>query len=511
MVRERGTGTPGSSDALSAAPGAWAEFWRTPVVMRLYLLLVAGLAVGVPLLHDVTVESPHAPEWLTVTALVAVSVLNVEVSRWLTGGLARTHQPHKALSAWAFASALLLPPIWLLVVVPVTYTHARWRGIRVTLWKWIGSGFYLVLCGLAAGAVREVLMGTEDSWTHGDGSHGFVTMLAAGAVFLALETLLFTGSSRLNHAEDEVWLREMLRSPSYYATEAGVLLVGGLYTAVWAAGFWFTLLFIPIYVLIQHAVLLAPLRERAAAVEAVATKNRELAQMNDELEQANRFKADLVSMLGHEIGNPLTSVLGYAQVGGEAAEAGDAGTARTALGVVERNARQMAAVLADIVHLVATDRGALVAVPEPVGLARHLELAAAEWGDGTRPLVDCPGDLVVLVQPGHLDQILANLLSNAEKYADGATALVARAAPDGVVELAVTDAGPGVPEAFLAHLFQRFRRDPETAQRVGGTGIGLFISRELARANGGDLLHRDGDGTGAAGSRFVVRLLGGPA
>ncbi|MGZ4489576.1 MAG: sensor histidine kinase [Nocardioidaceae bacterium] len=74
---------------------------------------------------------------------------------------------------------------------------------------------------------------------------------------------------------------------------------------------------------------------------------------------------------------------------------------------------------------------------------------------------------------------------------------------DGQVEVRVTDAGPGVPPAFRAHLFQRFSRDAGTAQQVMGTGLGLFIARELARANHGDIMLRDRN---PSGSVFVLAL-----
>ena len=169
---------------------SWVDYRGSPLSMRVYypLVLLAALTLpwAVPLDLRVT-----APVWITVVSLVAISVLNVEISRHLSGGIATTHQPHKALSAWAFASALLLATPWLLVVVPLSYFHARWRGIRVPLWKWIGSAAYLVLCGYAAAWVRHLLLGDTVNWMDGQGGEGFVVMCLAGLVFLVLEGALF--------------------------------------------------------------------------------------------------------------------------------------------------------------------------------------------------------------------------------------------------------------------------------------------------------------------------------
>ncbi|WP_435748095.1 ATP-binding protein [Nocardioides sp. SYSU DS0663] len=490
----------GAVAASETAPPAVAPlpstFARAPLRERVYLVLTAVVAVVLALWlaeDDVSVDRGALA---TAGVLLAVSVLNVELSRALSGGLEHSQQPHKALSAWAFAGGLMLPTPWLLVIVPLTYAHARWRGIRVPLWKWVGSGFFLVLAGTVAAAVKQATVGADANWMAGDGGEGVVVILAAAAAFLVVETALFAGSALLNWAHDEVWLRHTLRSRAFYATEAGVLLVGGLLAAVWTGGPWFVLLFLPIYALAQRAVLHEPLREKAGLAAEVARKN-------EKLEAANQFKIDVMGMLVHEIGNPLASVQGYAEVGGESLRKGDTAHALAAFEVVDRNARQISGVVQEVGSLVGSGSAAFSATPEPCRLLPHLHAAAAAQPPGSQPEADCPGDLIALVQPGHLDQVLANLLSNATKYAGGATTVAARPRGADGVEVSVVDAGTGVPEQFRTELFRRFSRGPATAGDVVGTGIGLFISRELARANGGDLTYRDAPDGGAC---FVLTL-----
>ena len=461
------------------------------------MLVVGGCALVLPFIAPDGASTPGGPPpWLTVAVLVLMSALNVEIGRALTGGLERSQQPHKALSAWAFACAMLLAPPWLLVVVPVTYAHARWRGLRVPLWKWIGSAAFLVLASLSSALVAHVALGGRSTWLSDNGARGATTLVVAAAVFLAAEAALFAGSALLNHAEDEVWLRRMLTSRAFYLTEAGVLLTGGLLAALWTGGAWFVLLLVPVYALVQRAVLLEPLRERAAMAAQLAATNRQL-------EEVSQFKTDLMGMLAHEIGNPLTSVRGYAELGVETLSPDTVDQGRRAFAVIHRNAHQIRGVLHDIVGLVGTNPGALTASPECCLLAPHLRAAAAAQPPTSQPEVSCPEGLTAHVQPGHLDQVLANLLSNAHKYAGGATCLEAHALDADRVVVSVADAGPGIPEDFHDRLFQRSARHPDTAERVAGTGIGLFISRALARANGGDLTHRGNDTTG---SRFELTL-----
>ncbi len=470
-------------------------------MVRVYLGAVCVAALVLPIaLRDLDPQAPSKADAATAAVLVLASMLNVELGRRLAGELAWTHQPHKALSAWAFAAALLLPTPWLLVVVPLTYAHARWRGLRVPLWKWIGSGLYLVLAGLAAAAVRHAMMGETTNWMAGDGGRGIVAMLLAAAAFLSVESLLFAGSALLGPAEDEAWLRRTLTGRSFYATEVGVLLIGGLLSAVWTGGAWFILFFLPIYAFAQRAALHEPLRERADAAAQLAARNHDL-------ELANQFKIDLMGVLGHEIGNPLTSILGRAEMGIDALDAGDTADARRSFAVVVRNSLQIRNVLHDLLAVVSSERGALTAHPEPTPLRPHLAAAADSQPSGARPMIECPPALTALVQTGHLDQMLANLLINASKYAGGATKIAARPTWAGLIEVSVLDAGPGVPEAFRPHLFERFSREAETARQVMGSGLGLFITRELARANGGDLIHRPAR---PSGSEFVIILRQAP-
>jgi diguanylate cyclase (GGDEF)-like protein len=207
-----------------------------------------------------TTKNPLAA---TLVALLVICVLNVEIGRFLEGGRSDSQRPHKALSAWGFCAALLLPLPYVLPVAVVAYTHARWRGMRVPLWKWVGSASYVVVASVAAGITARQVHGTDPNWMLGQGGLGLLATCLGAAVFLAVETVLFHGSAYLNHAQDEEWLRRTLAGRSFYATEASVLLMGALSAAVWTAGAWFELLLVPVFVLAQRAVLHEPLRERA--------------------------------------------------------------------------------------------------------------------------------------------------------------------------------------------------------------------------------------------------------
>ena len=101
-------------------------------------------------------------------------------------------------------------------------------------------------------------------------------------------------------------------------------------------------------------------------------------------------------------------------------------------------------------------------------------------------------------------QILANLVSNVEKYAAGGGTLVIETARHGAVsEIAVQDRGPGIPPKQAERIFEAFYRlSDRVDEGVAGSGIGLTLSRHLARLHGGDLVLTPAD----HGARFVLNL-----
>ena len=252
------------------APAAGLPSRRRPAFLaasQAARLLVAGTvlaALVVPvLLRADGLTTTENPLVVTLVTLLVVAAANVELGRLVEGGVATSQRPHKALSAWALCSALLLPLPYLLPVVALSYAHARSRGLRVPLWNWVGSASFVVLAAVPAGVVARALHHGDPNWMAGNGGSGFAATLAAAAVFLAVEAVLFHAVAYLNHAEDEQWLRRTLAGRSFYATEASVLLMGALSAAVWAGGVWFLVLLVPVYGLAQRAALHEPLRELA--------------------------------------------------------------------------------------------------------------------------------------------------------------------------------------------------------------------------------------------------------
>lgn len=239
------------------------EFAAAPWRVRVWVVLSAVLAVGSSLvLSDWPSPVWQWPDVIAAVALVGGSVVNVELGRLFEGGRVAQQRPHKALSAWPMAATVLLPSYYLVPVVALVYAHARWRGMRVTLWKWCASACFLVCAGAAAGTI--VTPGGDGMPpTLNSGLPGLLIMIAAVLAFLAVESAMLGMTAWLNTPQDDAWLRRTLADPAFYVTEAGVLTIGALTGLLGANAPWFVLLLIPVYGFLQQSVLHRPLQERA--------------------------------------------------------------------------------------------------------------------------------------------------------------------------------------------------------------------------------------------------------
>ncbi|MET7419677.1 PAS domain S-box protein [Dactylosporangium sp. NPDC005555] len=238
---------------------------------------------------------------------------------------------------------------------------------------------------------------------------------------------------------------------------------------------------------------------RRAAERARDAAAAELADRNTELEDANRLKFDLIGMLGHEIGNPLAAILGYTEIFLDDWTTLDDARKTKIIEGIARQAHRLDDIVQEVLTMVRIDAGAIHAHREPVHL--YDQITEALIATGTDIPVHGPS-CGAMINPGHLQHILTNLISNAGKYAGGATA-VRVADLGGRVQVRVEDRGPGVPEDFRDRLFQRLTRADRDAARVKGTGLGLYIVHSLAHANGGDVHHEPAP---TGGSVFVVTL-----
>ena len=206
---------------------------------------------------------------------------------------------------------------------------------------------------------------------------------------------------------------------------------------------------------------------------------------------------ELVSLLVHELQNPVTVIQGLASTLRSSMDRMDDEVVLTSLDAIERNARNLAALIRNLGDAEALESGRLRLAKERIDVGALLREALRDLDvlTGGQPVEADLAAAVAEVDPVRLTQIVTNLLSNAVKFSPPGTPIrVALRADAEHVELVVEDQGGGVPLDREAELFGKFNRLGTTTK---GTGLGLFISRGIARAHGGDLVHerRPGGGT----------------
>lgn len=196
-----------------------------------------------------------------------------------------------------------------------------------------------------------------------------------------------------------------------------------------------------------------------------------------------------IATAAHEIRTPVTVIYGVAETLVSQPVPDDQRSRM--LASMTRQVRVLDTITADLLTAAQIHRGTLRVQVERVRLRRVVEQVVADRPGVSLEIDDDP---VVIADPIRLEQMLTNLLSNAEKYgAPPVTVRVHRAAAQVCID--VEDRGPGVPDDFRDQLFDEFSRAPGSAAR--GTGLGLYVVRTLAEAHGGTIRHRPNPSGGA--------------
>jgi len=225
-------------------------------------------------------------------------------------------------------------------------------------------------------------------------------------------------------------------------------------------------------------------------------------------EEANRAKDEFLAMLGHELRNPLGAISTAAFVLGQSENMGE--NANRARDVISRQVRHLARLVDDLLDVARLTTGKIVLDRRHLDLAEVVRQTIRTFdaaGRTTQHILAVDAESVwVDADPVRVEQIVANLLSNALKYTlPGRHVRVAvrRAATNGVVE--VEDSGTGISSGLLPRVFDLFVQGDQTLDRVqSGLGIGLTMVRRLVELHGGTV-EASSEGLWR-GSRFTVRL-----
>ena len=222
--------------------------------------------------------------------------------------------------------------------------------------------------------------------------------------------------------------------------------------------------------------------------------------------EVDRMKSEFVSLVSHELRTPLTSIKGYIDLlmDGDAGELTE--EQQEYLEVAKNNADRLVALINDLLDVSRIESGRIELHPAPLDLTRLISDVAQSLrpqieGKGHHLILELSEDLpAVLGDSDRVTQILTNLLSNAYKYtpSEGTIWVTAQVVERERVRVNVRDTGIGLSTEEQAKLFTKFfRAKNRTTQEVGGTGLGLTITRSLVEMHGGEItvLSTPGEGS----------------
>ena len=208
-------------------------------------------------------------------------------------------------------------------------------------------------------------------------------------------------------------------------------------------------------------------------------------------EEASRLKEEFLATVSHELRTPLNAVVGWSRLLRSGQLDGDG--VSHAVEVIERNAAAQRQIIEDLLDVSRIVAGKLRISTQPVDMLLVIHAAI----DAVRPAAEAKEiritthvealDSIVRADAERLQQVFWNLLANAVKFTPhGGVIDVYLTRNDSLAEVRIEDSGPGVPPAFLPHIFERFSQaDGSSTRKHGGLGLGLAIVRHLIELHGG--------------------------
>jgi signal transduction histidine kinase len=257
-----------------------------------------------------------------------------------------------------------------------------------------------------------------------------------------------------------------------------------------------------VVVLLAQLVLLVLMLLAARLVrDEIAAREQHEAQVA----RAHEIQQRLVAMVSHDLRSPLSGILSAAWTLGRGDTSDDAKRIGRRIGTA---GRRMERLIRDLLDWSRANAGAEIPVHvEQADLFDVCSRVAEDLGDARAQRLELAheGDTRALFDPDRMEQVIANLVTNALKYGNPDRPVRIRAAgEDGTVRVEVQDEGPGLDPSVLAALFKPFRRAPEgAAVGASSVGLGLFVVRTLADAQGAEVVVRTAPGEGTT---FVVRV-----
>jgi K+-sensing histidine kinase KdpD len=259
----------------------------------------------------------------------------------------------------------------------------------------------------------------------------------------------------------------------------------------------------------EHLRLLQIFADQAAIAIANAQLYESEQRRADKLRELDQMRKDFVSTVTHELRTPMTGILGFTETLLNFWDRLSPARQKDMVYKIQGSTARLNRLIEDLLVTTRVDNGTLSLVLSAVDLTPQIQQAVVEITSkfsGQRIDQDAPSESISVVADAHrVQQIVVNLLDNAAKYSPESSPITIRWwQHDGFAYVQVDDRGPGISEEHMPLLFTRFGKIAQTA-RAGhvGTGLGLYISRQLVEAMGGSIWAETGQ---SDGSVFCFKL-----
>jgi signal transduction histidine kinase len=251
------------------------------------------------------------------------------------------------------------------------------------------------------------------------------------------------------------------------------------------------------------------LAEFIAAQTAQLVENHHLVERVAKLEAERllrRMQDEFITTVSHELRTPIGFIKGYATTLLREDTNWDENSRHEFLTIIDEEADRLHALIEDLLDSSRLKAGTMFMQFQPLRvdiLLREIVVRSTSRYANLAVQLYADHGVVVNGDPTRLTQVFDNLLSNAVKYAPGSPVSIALTNTSGKCDIDIEDRGPGIAPQHLEHLFERFYRVPETSVSSHGTGLGLFICKEIIRAHGGNITVRSEVSKGTA---FTISL-----
>jgi len=211
------------------------------------------------------------------------------------------------------------------------------------------------------------------------------------------------------------------------------------------------------------------------------------------LEQLVRSKDEFVASVSHELRTPLTAVVGLAEELRSSWKVFSTEEISEFMDLLADQASDVANLVEDLLVAARAEIGKVAIAPRVVEIAQQIENVIAALDEPSQRRITVTADRTeTWADPARLRQVIRNLITNAVRYG-GRHIEVSTAVEDGFVAMRVSDDGPGISPGLEEQIFEPYARDHEPGSQPNSVGLGLTVSRHLARLMGGDLVYSSGE------------------